>query len=369
MSLTMRAYLKRAVAVTLLPFALLAATTPPAHAAAPNVACSDTLTQDTVLSADLYCPGTGVTVNPGVTFDLGGHTYSSNNAGDRYTMVWGTLGGPGAQIINGTLKDWRQIDVSSTNTEFRNVRLQNSIIFAMGTATVVSSRLSNSSVVGFSTKFIVDRSTVENTTLDGENNTIAIKRSTVRDSRFSPVDNDTLNISGSTLTRTQIPCESDLSILNSTVSGVTSGPAVWMQSNDCKVVVSGSTFQNNAGAIDARLDGQPANATVTVRSSHFVNNGNAIVADQINLTNSTFTRNATAVTIANAGASAVSGSTFTRNTRDGLHTDAAGLRLRDNTAVNNGDYGLYAPGAVDLGGNVARGNQTTDCVGVTCSAG
>ena len=52
---------------------------------------------------------------------------------------------------------------------------------------------------------------------------------------------------------------------------------------------------------------------------------------------------------------------------DGLEADLAGVEVGNNTAKKNGGYGIYAPGAVDLGGNIASGNALGDCVGVSCT--
>jgi hypothetical protein len=59
---------------------------------------------------------------------------------------------------------------------------------------------------------------------------------------------------------------------------------------------------------------------------------------------------------------------FVRNSGTGIRSDIPGLILGGNIAKRNGGYGIYSPGAVDLGGNVARGNRLGQCVGVVCSA-
>jgi hypothetical protein len=52
---------------------------------------------------------------------------------------------------------------------------------------------------------------------------------------------------------------------------------------------------------------------------------------------------------------------------DGIHVLAAGTALRRNVANDNGNLGIHAPGALDLGGNRAAGNGNPfACVGVRC---
>lgn len=59
---------------------------------------------------------------------------------------------------------------------------------------------------------------------------------------------------------------------------------------------------------------------------------------------------------------------FRRN-GDGILVDVPGARLARNSAVRNTHWGIHAPGAVDLGGNTARGNgNEPQRVGVVCSA-
>ena len=61
------------------------------------------------------------------------------------------------------------------------------------------------------------------------------------------------------------------------------------------------------------------------------------------------------------------GNVLTKNAGTGITTDLPGLPVGDNTATKNGGYGIYAPGAVDLGGNIAFGNTLGQCVGVVCA--
>ncbi len=52
---------------------------------------------------------------------------------------------------------------------------------------------------------------------------------------------------------------------------------------------------------------------------------------------------------------------------DGIHVDAPSTTLTQNTATRNANLGIFAPGAVDGGGNKASGNgNPAQCVGVVC---
>ena len=57
---------------------------------------------------------------------------------------------------------------------------------------------------------------------------------------------------------------------------------------------------------------------------------------------------------------------FLRN-RDGIYVTDGGVSLGANRAIANKRYGIYAPGAIDLGNNRARRNgHSPQCVGVVC---
>ena len=52
---------------------------------------------------------------------------------------------------------------------------------------------------------------------------------------------------------------------------------------------------------------------------------------------------------------------------DGIHVEAASTTITKNTAVRNTNLGIFAPGALDGGGNKARGNgNPARCIGVVC---
>jgi hypothetical protein len=88
--------------------AAMVATTPFAlneePALANTVHCGDLITQDTILSADLYCPGASGLFVQGddVTLDLGGHTISGSGVGEG---VGASLGA--STIRNGTISGFQ----------------------------------------------------------------------------------------------------------------------------------------------------------------------------------------------------------------------------------------------------------------------
>lgn len=81
--------------------ALLAPTTL-AHAAAPPVTCGSTLAVDTVLRQDLTCTGPGLKLAPGVTLNMRGHTLAG--PADQVGIEIDAQGDNA--VINGTLTGW-----------------------------------------------------------------------------------------------------------------------------------------------------------------------------------------------------------------------------------------------------------------------
>jgi parallel beta-helix repeat protein len=70
---------------------------------------------------------------------------------------------------------------------------------------------------------------------------------------------------------------------------------------------------------------------------------------------------------ADASSSSLSENVVSTSGLDGIHIEAPSTTLAKNTAVRNTNLGIFAPGAVDGGGNKASGNgNPAQCVGVVC---
>ena len=153
-----------------------------------------------------------------------------------------------------------------------------------------------------------------------------------------------------------------------------SGNGTAVQANQARMTADRLTVRGNSVGIDALSRGE-VGTQLTVSASTFRDNGTAVRVDArttVDLRGSTFERNGTGYT-ATAGtpdgyAALLEGNTFSRN-GDGIRAEVPGTSLRQNTATRNTGWGIYAPGAVDLGGNVARRNgRSPQCVGVVCSS-
>lgn len=384
---------RRAIAAGVLPAALLLSVAfgGSAQAADPGVTCGSTITTDVTLTADLYCPaGDGLILGSNVTLDLGGHSLIGSGAG---VGVQTDFPFEGANTIrNGTIEDWVSgiqvqaqnpgltpyvvTDVVFVNAPVGNfftggTTLQLTRVTAVdspisgqlgGELDISDSSLTRSPVeVFFASATIVNSTLVESyvsTTAGGEviidsskldgngtatlgqvsETTITITNSVVKDfaepisgywggvtltgNKFSDMPNGVLgNVSSS--------IESDYSSIISGNTFIRSGVA--LRGNAPMVVENNIFKQGEVGVEFTMSDPLPGNPPQTAARSRAV------------------------------------GNLMMNNSQSGIMTELPGLQVGGNTAKNNGGYGIYAPGAIDLGGNVASGNDLGQCVGVICA--
>lgn len=349
-----------------------------ASAAGPTVACGATLNQSAVLTKDLYCPGGGVTLGPGVTLDLGGFKLQGNTTGTAITIPVGDHNA----VVNGRIRDFAtavdyQADPQdySVRTELalRKLTISAAGINAQAAAvTIEDSNLnrapvnaSNATVTGHRSIFTMPG---EQPAFNGELNHFIVHGSSV----FGRVNNDEnqdVTVVGSTLdgkntTRGAAFCSGgEIEIRQSTIKHYVEPAYVGCE----RAQIVGNTFRDNPnGAL--RVSGGDTLAQV-VGNTFRTNGGAALDGDALVAADNTFERNVVAIKVDGSNYdSRILNNTFRRNAGTGLEVTKGYVRIGNNTATGNGGYGIYAPGGYDLGGNVASGNVKGDCVGVVCAA-
>jgi hypothetical protein len=336
---------------------------PGGPAAAAPVTCGAHLTANATLTADLTCPaGDVLTFDAGVTLDLGRHRLS----GDGFIRV--SPGVQGAVIRNGTLERvgvWvGVIGEDAASATIRRVTMRSSAFSEGGGRIVVEqSRFPNGG--GVSTFYGSVR--VSDSFFDGggvsggPSNEVSVIRSVIKNAERA------------------LSCgEAGCSLIDS-----------WLENNgtvydgwESSITMRGNVIKNNGIGYTVRDDvGQADNspdvvtnnrfvgndvamhmgpgASATVQGNRFTGNGRGVeghVLDEewatfnVLLENNYFTRNGDAIYVP-----------------DAFLADPTGYRLKGNRAIKNTGWGIYAPRATDLGGNVARGNgNQPQCVGVAC---
>ncbi|MGY4645653.1 right-handed parallel beta-helix repeat-containing protein [Cellulomonas sp. URHB0016] len=339
----------------------------PATAGPPPV-CGSTLTVDTRLTADLWCPADGVRLAAGVTLDLGGHT------------LGGSAGGIGVAVSNegavavrdGTLSGWSSavhtwavggpdatngpLTVRGVTFEENGVGLDASGESSTGLyvkPTTVKGSTFRRNDLGLSTNWF-GRAQVELSTFDGntiglfDGGDVDVRRSKFRDNTYGVVVTEASgHIQDSTFTdnRTAVRLNEVGAV---TIAGSRfAGSDVAVDGSGWAVDVAGSTFVSNTTGVDV---GEYGGAVVR----------------------STFWRNGTTIRLPDmpSGPTLVQDNTFRQNT-DGLYVAAGdpSFQIGGNVARANTGWGLHVPGATDLGENRAAANGSVpQCVGVVCAA-
>lgn len=330
------------------------------------VGCGDTVETHGHLAEDLVCGEIGLTLLPGSTLDLRGHELSGAGAeaGGLAFSTQDDIAEPPITVRNGRLTGWSRVfaDMAVLRADLLDLRV-----------------VDNGEVVQAST--FVGR--VESSRFVG--NTLAIGGFggdvTIEDSQF--VDNVTavatypaggrIRIADSRFRGNEraVDCsEGMVSVVDSVFrdnGGAVTG--AW-----CSHELSGNTFTGNGTAFASTM----VSPTFTGINDRLEDNrfvGNDVAADLgvgAALRDNEFRRNGTAVTSTTAGSAleveriVLERNLLVRN-GDAIMIDTT-AELGANVALRNTGYGIWAPLARDLGGNVARRNGTEpQCTGVVCS--
>ena len=335
----------RSVLTALLAAALLALGAP-VHAAPPGTAvrCGDVLTGDHHLDRNLTCPGVAFTVVPPATLDLRGHTLRGGDV--AFALQATDMDVFPFDVRNGRITGFGTVVENAWGAFAWNVTLAGLRIDGNGTVAHANDWggplvIDSSKVVDNSTVFALERfADVKVTHSRLIRNDVVI--SSISDGGSAAFSDSTLvdnrRLSG-------FVGIANLSLVRNTIAG-----------SEEVVSPSGWTF-------------------VTAQDNAFVGNDVAVSLGSLpgNVVGNTFRDNGVGITASAPsggiwdGPAQIVGNTLTRN-GDGIVTEeGAAVSLGDNRAVRNSGWGIYAPGATDLGGNVAKGNGLEpQCTGVVC---
>jgi len=322
--------------------------------------CGATLTTDAYLAGDLSCPaGDGLTLGDGVTLDLRGFR----------------LTGPGRESTAVGVKHLTE----SASITVRNGRIQG---WGVGLGGPHDPEFT---------------ATVHGVTFAGNGTGLFAKsaRANVHRSRF--VDNSTglvlefassATVTGSVFARNDQAAQNDDGQLTITDSRLTDNPTGVFCGSGC--TITRTTLRYGTTALTGNME--VVDSVIANYERGIVAAGDFPLSDLATVTRTRFTGNGTAAAVEARGRLIVrasvfrdniigfttlpridevyvllDGNRFTRN-GDGILSTVPGVELKANTAIRNIGWGINAPGAIDLGGNTARGNgRSPQCVGVTCA--
>ncbi|MBD7918553.1 hypothetical protein H9657_09735 [Cellulomonas sp. Sa3CUA2] len=343
---------------------------PAVAAPAPAVRCGDVVAGAVVLTADLVCRGSavGLTLLDGASLDLGGHRIVGGGTGTGVTIP-----GQGTVTIrNGVVTAWAQgaaVAPGDDMTAGPGVATLDDLTFRGNDVGLSSIGLGGVTpeIEVTATRFVDNRAGVSG---------LASRPVTLTSSRL--VDNDVAASFSSGI----------VTVVDSVIAHNRTGLAC----DEAACDVADSTLRDNGTAVSATWYGTATMHRNTVTRNDVGLDSFWVPSVPNELVENTFSDNGTAVRLVSA-LGTLTGNTFVRNdvgfegrsddgppdftaslvdnefrrNGDGILSVVGESTLQGNTAVRNERWGIHAPGAVDLGGNTARGNgNEPQCVGVVC---
>jgi parallel beta-helix repeat protein len=372
-----------------LPFTALVGSAP-AYAVVPP--CDSPINVDTVLTADLTCPGDGLIITAsGITLDLGGHTITGPGPDVRpsptqiYAGVRVLSGRSNVTVKNGTIQ---RFTVGITTQQNANANeLTGLRLFNNGQG--VLTQISQGNVPPGSDNNYIHDNTVQASTgtavgLNGtgnrfESNTVADNRfgvvvpgsnTSVRNNRLANNDSTGVNLNGN----------NNVVVGNSIDQNT--GNAVNIGGPSTTAVLQGNRIESNQIA----LNGDPGSSFGAINV--FSSNGAVVSGNQVvgisraigasvapnsvgtTISGNLFNRFVDGIFVNNGATNTrIIGNQAHQNTDDGIDVRSTSTTITANTTNFNGDWGIVAPpGVTDGGGNHAFGNgHAGQCTGVVCT--
>ena len=367
----------------------LTATPLRAEATVPSVSCGSTITADAVLTADLRCPsGDGLTLGPGVRLDLGGHSLVGPGSIGVGIAAEGADSGA-IEIVNGTVKNWGtgfQLTASAapvriSDVDFKKANITLSYSSYPGTVDLTSITAVDSVITGelgpeiTIVDSVLNRSPVSLFMASARITNSSLTASTLDTSAQGTITVDGSRLNGKNSVRLGSVSETAITITNSTVKNYSLPITGWYGG----VTLQGTVFTDmKEGVVGNISSGLGSEGTAVISGNTFIRSGE-VLHPQIPmiLENNTFRNNAIAAIFSVAQTlpgdtplppGRAVGNVVTKSSGTGIRADSSGLVVGGNTATSNGEYGIFAPDAVDLGGNKAYRNKLGQCVGVSCEA-
>ncbi|HYO58409.1 right-handed parallel beta-helix repeat-containing protein [Archangium sp.] len=351
-----------------------------------GVQCGDTITTSTRLTHDLACPDTGApalrVVGTGVVLDLGGHTV-------RHTGLE-TPGSEGIVVLadstvrNGTIRGFELGYVLDSDGLHNPEHVWLSRLTFIGNRVAVHHRNGNATLT-LTDSLLLGNDVGLGSEQDASSGTFEVRSTHFAGHRLALSANfHSVDVVRSTFSRNEtvvwcpygsIAFTSSWIVQNTVVGRLPLGEFGY---GSCAVASFVDTVIARNGSFAPT--GQPAwePFDFVLRDSWVADNGSGLLvrARTVDVQDNTWWGNGTGLTLADlpeyvppALTGTVSDNRFLRNRGDGLRVMVPStLTVFRNVAIDNTGWGIHAPGVIDGGGNVARGNDAGNCVGVVCAS-
>jgi len=346
-----------------------------------RVRCGDTLTRSTRLTHDLACPGTNGPAlritRPGVVLDLSGHTV--RRTGPDTGVSEGIRVEADSTVRNGTIRGftWGYIVDSGQDLRLSRVTLSDNGAAIYNRAGGTTITLTDCRVlrnrVGLSSEQDAGSGTFRVRSTLFTHNGLAFS------ANYHSVEVDRSAFRFNALVfwcpDGRVTVRSSLLFRNEVVGWIPLGEFGY---GTCYEAAFRDTLIVDNGALAP--DEEPAwkPFDLVLRDSWVSGNGTGLEAraGTLDVRGNTWRDNGSGLTVAEPPellqpslTGTVSDNDFLRNRGDGLLVTSPGtLTVSRNVARGNTGWGLYVPGVIDGGGNVASGNGAGDCLGVACAS-
>ncbi|NPC69657.1 right-handed parallel beta-helix repeat-containing protein [Corallococcus exiguus] len=346
------------------------------------VQCGDTLTESTILTHDLNCPGSAPYAleldGADLLLDLGGYTI--RRTGPEVPGSFGIVVSHARMIRNGTVQGFGYgIDISFSSTT-ANLRLHELALLDNGYGVYSESQ----------TNFLITHCRLSgngrglSSEFDASTGMFDVRSSIFTDNGTAMVaDFHHIDVLDSTFTSNGLVSNCFGGSFRFRTSTIAWNDAVGRMQVDqggpytCgEMRFENSLIANNAAFAPADRPVWETNRLAMINTLAVSNGlGLQVTALTVYVDGNTFYDNGGGLTLSDLPAPVpvpltgiVRGNQFLSNDGDGLRVQPPSTpTVLNNVALGNAGFGIYAPTAFDGDGNVARDNAAGDCVGIVCS--
>ncbi|WNG50393.1 right-handed parallel beta-helix repeat-containing protein [Archangium minus] len=350
-----------------------------------GVQCGDTITTSTRLTHDLSCPGTDspalLVAGSGVVLDLGGYTV--RRAGSETGLSEGIRVLANSMVRNGTIRGFDRGYVLGDEALPSPSQVGLSRLTFIDNGVAVYNRSGNTTFTITDCRLLGNGSGL-GSEQDASRGTFRVLSTFFFGNRLAlSANSHSVEVVDSTFSHNEVVVwcpdgsvsfTSSRLVRNHVVGDIRLGEFGY---GFCRVISFFDTVLSRNGSLAPTGESAWEPFGFVLRDSRVVGNttGLLVRARTVDVQGNTWWDNEGGLTLADLPeyvppelTGTVSGNRFLSNRGDGFRVLVPStLTVSRNVAIDNSGWGIYAPGVIDGGGNVARGNDAGNCVGVVCT--